>query len=252
MSKLKVYIAGNKYNIIIIDFLSKKYQLERVKTMSEADVVIIADYGPLTPKYYNQTAIEENKLQYTEEDDKILYSKLNFADKANKFIIGIGKGADMLCARQGGKIIQYCLHQYNMERRIYYKGEKSEFVWGLFHKTMMYPYNLINKSYEVLVHSTNSCFLSHHVQFIYRDSNEDNVTYRGVRLSKMNNFKQPNVVYFKSINGLAISGNTAQICPAYNEKHKYCQSVLLQCFEEKYNEYLLKKDTLKNIYKLTN
>lgn len=110
--------------------------------------------------------------------------------KANKIpMIGVCRGAQMLCAAAGGWLIQH-MGGHNMGQHSMLTSEGQVITTTSAHHQLMYPYDV---NHEVLAHSTRK--LSHS----YLDGTDDEVD--------MLNKPEIEVCWFPDIRGLAIQGH---------------------------------------------
>lgn len=157
----------------------------RVHRLDEADVVLFTEGTPVLPSYYGKLPISKNIIYDSHRDlkDKKVFEE---AVRLNKKIIGIGRGAELICIMAGGEVIQEQenpLHEHYVKTR-----DNIEFLVNSFHTTNQYPFNLKPDEYRVLASVKG-------LSSYYRT--QDNV-----ELPLPDN-QCPEIVFYKKVNGLA-------------------------------------------------
>lgn len=147
------------------------------------------------PSLYN-----EGFNKYSQASDK-MSSRDTFEWKAMSYciannipMIGVCRGAQMLCAKAGGRLIQHVNgHVGHGSHKITVAGEGHglEFMVTSCHHQMMFPYDI---PHELLAWSTDQ------LSDVYLDGKDKPI-------KEMDNELEPEVVYFPGIKGLAVQGH---------------------------------------------
>jgi gamma-glutamyl-gamma-aminobutyrate hydrolase PuuD len=120
-------------------------------------------------------------------------------------IIGICRGAQLMCALSGGKLVQHVTNHSNGNHKIITKDNKELSTSSLHHQ-MMYPFNV---PHELIAKSK----LNLSNKYLGEEEKEINVEY------------EPEIVYFPTTKSLAIQGH-----PEYMDERtqfvRYCQQLV--------------------------
>lgn len=115
----------------------------------KSDIVILPGGADISPKLYNSKNVACSYIN--DKLDKIQWALLKEAHKNNKFIIGICRGAQMITAYNGGKLIQDVSNHRRGHKIIFNDGQICEVTSC--HHQMCYPFNLPKEDYVILAKS---------------------------------------------------------------------------------------------------
>lgn len=124
-------------------------------------------------------------------------------------MIGVCRGAQLMCAFAGGTLIQHVDGHVGGGDHEVTTSEGEKFHVTSCHHQMMYPYNV---EHDLLAWSTHN--LSDSYEGAFRS-----------KMTIMDGKKEPEVVYFPDINGLAIQGHPEWAGPD-SDFVEYCQSLV--------------------------
>lgn len=194
-------------------------------TYKDADIVIFPGGSDVDPIFYNHNKNDRTSSNYT--NDKYQWDAMLDCIKDNKFIIGICKGAQLATAMVGGFLIQDVSNHHSSHDVIDENGNTYRATSS--HHQMCYPYELEQDKYKLLAYSKQ---LS--TRYIIQN-NEQLDTVPSFALDSDELFKEPEVIYYPTINCLAIQPH-----PEWMDKTepfvKYLNSLILKYFKEKNNE----------------
>lgn len=140
----KVYVAyfGSSSSAAWMPFETKV-----VKNIEDADLVLYMGGGDISPSFYNETYNGRTWMYDRDVEEAKVFTK---ARELNIPQIGICRGAQLLCALSGGKLVQHLEHPSG-HRLICNDGD--EIVVNSIHHQLMFPYTMDPKDYEVLAYA---------------------------------------------------------------------------------------------------
>lgn len=155
----------------------------------DIDALVIWGGGDISPSLYgHQLSPETHAELQPSQRDIIEWEAVKEAVKRNLPIIGVCRGAQLLCAFAGGTLIQH-VSGHHTEHMVKTHDNK-EFMVTSIHHQMMYPFEI---KHELLAWSTFAR------STVYRANGGKNISMLGKN--------EPEIVYFPQINGLAIQGH---------------------------------------------
>jgi len=199
------YKQSDIFNIFDNTFLAKPSNLTK-------DCVLFLWGGEdISTHLYNEKA---NKYCYEQPPTKRDLEELELIKEAinlNIPIIGICRGAQLLCVQQKGKLLQHIFdHDYIYHHNIFLENEKVNIPTNSIHHQMMIP----NKN--------NSIILGYAKETLGIDQNNKIIHVDSV----------PEIVFWPEINALGIQGH-----PEYTSRPKqffeYCKNLLLNMIKGK-------------------
>lgn len=139
MSKRKIYVIGGLCGY------SSWMEGEPTHSMEDADLVVLTGGQDINPALYG--CKPHPTTFFTPQRDEFELEEYREAFRLGKPIIGICRGAQLLCAMAGGKLIQNMSHP-PMHKIETYDGEK--FSVTSCHHQMQWPWELPSSHYKVL------------------------------------------------------------------------------------------------------
>jgi len=183
MKKIKVYGTGRW----IENSVNSPFE--------EADVIIMPGGGDWNPALYGHRPVATKYWNEIQDDTQM--NLINRAIKAKKLIVGICRGGQGLTIKAGGYLIQDVHHPSEHPVKTI---DGMEYSMNSCHHQMFYPYELPKEHYEVLAW-TEQLSPYHKV-----DTNTE-FQFPEFSLDENGKFKEPEVVWYPEINGLAIQGH---------------------------------------------
>ncbi len=189
--------------------------LEHSTSLQWVGAVILWGGEDISPSLYNEDAIPHSGPITPSDRDLFEWHILREAVATNKPIIGVCRGAQMVCAFAGGKLVQD-VSGHDSQHTIKCYDEKQFSVTSSHHQ-MMYPYDV---PHELLAWST-----THKSKY-----------YKGLSDKESNKFldkivKEPEVVYFPHINAMAI-----QCHPEWHpKKDEFNEWIINQIIEKQFS-----------------
>lgn len=193
---LKNVFSDYEINVILKNqVIIKDLTLENLKKSIKPDLVVFTGGEDVDPSIYGE---KKGKFTYSNptRDHLEIETFNNISFNVPK--LGICRGAQLLTVLNQGKLIQHVENHNNSNHRITMTQDsdyEDGYVYNISlpsdHHQMMYPYNLKDDQYELLAHS--EFFLSE----TYLNGNNEEI-------KLPNNFLEPEIVYYKNNNSLAI------------------------------------------------
>ena len=173
---------------------------EETYTPSEADIIVHLGGEDINPRLYNEADVGKytkvNEWRDTQDTEKFIYSQ----DK-KILSIGICRGAQFLCAKAGGRIIQDVTGHQGMHHIQTWNGKML--YMSSSHHQMLNPYVLPKEDYKVIAIS------SPKKSSRYLNGKDVSIIFPiGITFDE---FLEPEIVYFPKINALAIQGHPEEL-----------------------------------------
>ena len=162
------------------------------------DALVVWGGEDISSSYYGQKPHRTNQNKYgvptardTRESDAI-----DEAVKRGIPIIGVCRGAQFLCAKAGGSLVQHVGGHGGSHPIICkngFDGQLLEMTTSSAHHQMMMPYNLPEEDYDLIAWS----------------STKRGANYFGEEdeIPEMKDAKEPEIIWFRKLRGLAIQGH---------------------------------------------
>lgn len=173
----------------------------------DLDALVIWGGSDISPSLYGHTLAPETHAGMDPSPrDIIEWEACKEARKRDIPIIGVCRGAQLLCAFAGGTLIQH-VGGHHGDHLITTHDNKTFMVTSIHHQ-MMYPWDV---PHEILGWTTNKR------SPVYRGNGGNYVS----MLGKV----EPEIVYFPEVNGLAIQGHP-EYAAEDSEFVQYCNSLV--------------------------
>ena len=185
-------------------------------TLDYVDALLLWGGADISPSLYKEQRYFNSGPTEPSPRDIFEWSLITEAVKNKKPIIGVCRGAQLLCAYAGGKLVQD-VSGHQISHKITTHDGKN-FLVNSYHHQMMYPYDV---EHELLAFST-----------IKQSTRYEPEGLEYTSMMRKPSFEEAEVVYFPEINGFAI-----QCHPEWHTKDTpFNQWVLEQiisfCFKE--------------------
>ncbi len=191
---LNIVIADESSSLEYVRFLEKRFDVvvhnfKELKPDVKIDLVLFTGGEDINPEIYNEkvgkfTHINTNRDNVEEEVYETFYGNVLF--------LGICRGAQILTALSGGRLIQH-VTGHGQDHTISMNGG-GRYVMTSSHHQMLYPFDLRKEDYEILAHS--EFFRSN--TYLNGDNKEIEIPL---------DFLEPEIVYYKNTNALCIQGH---------------------------------------------
>jgi len=182
--------------------------------LTNPGILILHGGEDISPMIYNQVANNyTNATNFPSKRDKIEIELVKKAMKSGILIFGICRGAQLLCALTHGSLIQHVTNHISGDHEIITNNERKFNVSSCHHQMM----NVTNTEHELLAWSSPS----------------RSTMYLGQFNKELNIEKEPEVVWFPRVNGLAIQGH-----PEWMKKNDPFNQYLLSLIRTKLNVVL--------------
>tara|TARA_R110000868_G_scaffold73832_2_gene213716 strand:+ start:114 stop:788 length:675 start_codon:yes stop_codon:yes gene_type:complete len=186
---------GNGASIAPFDMVFKEKK-DISSSISGVDAVVFWGGTDISPSFYNQAPHKYSQAgnqQVLSYRDSFEYQAMKFCLVNDIPMIGVCRGAQLLCAFAGGKLIQHCDgHVGRTGHQIDFidedGGVDSVYATSCHHQ-MMYPFDV---PHEMLAWSSTK-------QSTFYEDDKGDVDMKGK--------VEPEIVYFPDVKGLAIQGH---------------------------------------------
>lgn len=168
--------------------------LNHEKSLTGIDALILWGGADISTSLYGREPFNSYQSSYVSDRDLFEWELLRLAYKRGIPIIGVCRGAQILCAFAGGALVQDMHGHLSDHEVVTYEGEL--FKSSSSHHQLMYPYKMHPDDYKIL--ATVSKNQSH----IYQGITNEEVT--GYKDGK---FLEAEVVEFPSVKGFGIQGH---------------------------------------------
>jgi gamma-glutamyl-gamma-aminobutyrate hydrolase PuuD len=199
MKNFKIYCSDGQTGYANWLLGTKKHNTEFQATltynMREADILILTGGADISTEMYGEKDTQ-NSIKNTKRDIEELILA-GYAIKHNIPILGICRGAQMLCAIAGGKLVQNISHNHEHEIVIfnnkYYECPRNRMLVNSLHHQLQYPFNIKDKHEYVMIAATYT-----DLRMIDTGGSKD------ISLKTLKRKGEPEIVYYKKIKGLGI------------------------------------------------
>lgn len=182
-------------------------------SLTGLDAVLLWGGSDISPSLYKQERIPNSGPTQPSERDVFEWEIIKEAEKNKIPIIGVCRGAQILCAYAGGKLIQDVNnHQHNHDITTV---DGKHFLVNSHHHQMLYPYEV---DHELLA------WTSKHQATSYKPE-----SFKGSLALEKRLVKEPEVVYFPKIKGIGV-----QCHPEWHRKDHPFNEWLLQTINNKF------------------
>lgn len=162
-------------------------------------------HSPIAPRCYASTALSSR--------DRLEYSAILAAMQRGLPIIGVCRGAQLLCAAAGGKLIQH-VNGHGSSHAIE-TDDGREFITSSVHHQMLFPWDV---EHELIA------WTKDRRSNVYETGEgEEDISERASRMV------EPEIVFFPKINGLAIQGHP-EFMRDSDPFVKYCMELVARFF----------------------
>ena len=142
MEEIKIYVVGNATN-----YASWINNHKLVDNIEDADIVLFTGGEDVDPSIYGK---ERHPRTYSNLE-RDLAEKAEFEKmKPNQLALGICRGSQLLCALNGGLLIQDCSGHAMFETHEITNDSGITLNITSTHHQMQYPFNLNKKDYDLL------------------------------------------------------------------------------------------------------
>lgn len=181
--KTTVFVVGGR-----TDYANWLPDVELVKNLEEADVVLFTGGEDVHPRLYNEIVGEHTHCNI----ERDLYEKEIFlqAKALNKKFLGICRGSQFLCVMAGGKLVQHQANPKPIHEVLIGDYGYNKINITSTHHQAQYPYNLYTFAYTIIGYTND-------ISPFHLDGN-------GKELSPR---KECEIVYYRNIKALAIQGH---------------------------------------------
>ncbi len=190
MSKRKIYVVGGGKSV------ANWMEGDVVDSMDEATMVVLPGGADTNPALYGKK--RHPKTFYYEKVDALEYPQMRRAIEKGLPIVGICRGAQLLCVQAGGILIQHQEGQGPVHP-IRTLDSKKILVSSLHHQAQ-YPYPISPTDYLVLGWAEGLC-----------DSHEGEDSAEEMVHGVIDGSPEIEICYYRKIKGLAIQGHPEMI-----------------------------------------
>lgn len=161
------------------------------KSVDGVDAVVFWGGTDICPQLYNEERSWKSQAQANPSSrDLFEWDVMRYCKLRDIPVIGICRGAQLLCAFNGGTLVQHCDNHGNGNHMVM-THDGMEYSTTSCHHQMMYPYDIEHKLLAWASPKRSS---------VYLDG-------RDKQILAMEKQREPEVVYFPQNRGLAIQGH---------------------------------------------
>ena len=214
---IKVYNIGG-------DLCGSVFNIELVDHPSKADMIVYHGGVDISSSIYEEKPGKHNQRSVLERDLR----EINiFAQYPNAFKLGICRGAQLLTALSGGRLIQH-VNNHHQDHDIHcVVGEEWETMRvSSCHHQMMYPFEMDNRDYSILAFSDNR-------STTYLDGNNEELINESHN-NELGFFEEPEVVWYPKTRSLCVQGHPEWMTPQDPFIH-YLNDIIKKLYNEKEN-----------------
>jgi len=219
MKKRTIYVVGSQKHY------ANWMQGEVVEKMHNADVVLFTGGADVNPKLYNRTRHPET--YFDERRDAEEEREFNFAMFLGKPMVGVCRGAQFLCVKASGQLIQHQEDPIPWHEITTWDGRK--FTMNSLHHQAQFPYALRPKEYRIIAWTKNISKY-HHGHNETTELMYDLMPAYG---------REVEIAYYPKVHSLCIQGHPemmyskAWLNSAVSLSVGYCQELLNQLINNK-------------------
>lgn len=224
--KLKVYAVGHTQDL---DWMIP-YGFEKTMFYKDADIVVFPGGGDWEPSLYGEV---EGKYTYAHEStDKIQLKYALDCIRDRKFMIGICRGAQMLCILNGGKLIQH-VTKHAGDRHAIKTIDGNILETNSLHHQMLDLWSIPSAdAYTVLGYGAP-------ISTTYLDGQNKEKLFPSGALYREQLEYEPEIVYFNEIGGFGVQGH-----PEMYSMPQVTNDFIITNIKKYYNEFSKKKKTI--------
>ncbi len=180
----KVYVAANYGSNSSASWMP--FETKIVDKIEDADIVLYMGGGDISPTFYNETCQGKTWMLNRDIQESNTFVK---ARELNIPQIGICRGAQLLCALSGGKLVQHLEHPGGHELKCF---DGDRIYVNSIHHQLMYPYTMAEKDYKVLAYAEG-------LSDVHYDGNNKNIK---MPLDEQGVIIEPEICVFNNTNSL--------------------------------------------------
>lgn len=210
--QIKVYVVGSaKY------YASWITEYVLTDNLEEADVVIFTGGEDVNPKLYGEEVGENTDFNSDRDNYEIeVYKK---AKLLNKKLVGICRGAQLLCVMSGGSLVQHMQHPFSHPMRLF---DSRVIYTNSTHHQMQRPYKLPINEYNIVAYAED-------LSKMYLNGYNSAISMKKNAVGK---YMEPEIVHYLKTNALAIQGHPEQLSQS-SDFVQTCNRLLELLLEDK-------------------
>lgn len=183
-----------------------------ISHLKDDGILVLWGGEDISPSLYNQTPIPETHAgPIPSKRDRFELECALWAIKHNMPIIGVCRGAQLLCALNGGTLVQHVTNHNHGKHEIVTNDGQKLFTNSIHHQMM----NPANTEHTILAHTPyplSNVYLGEHGNPIFMPV-------------------EPEIIWFPKTKGLAIQGHPEYLYPNH-EFVEYCTSLILNIIKK--------------------
>ncbi len=207
MKKNKIFVVGNS-----IDYVNWIENCELTNNVEKANIVFFTGGEDVSPDLYNCKKHVTTYCNAIRDLREVGYYNYVQTLKNKPLCIGVCRGSQLICALNGGKLIQNCNNHaiWNTHNITFNDGEQYEITST--HHQMAYPFNLPEENYELIAWSTE----------------KRSEIYEGDKIDKKLIIKEPEIIYYPKTKMLGIQGHPEMMnkCELHNKLNSLIQKYI--------------------------
>lgn len=181
--------------------------------VTKDDTLLLEGGTDIGPSFYGESI---GKFTQTPDvlRDKVEWKQLLKFKEKGATILGICRGAQLVTAFLGGKIIQHVTGHSRSHGHPIVTKEKINLWTSSLHHQMMHPYNLHTQEYKIIATTP------HNISKYFLNGMNQEVDNRFIKV-----FGEPEIVWYPKIKALAIQGHP-EFMPYESKFVQYCRNLV--------------------------
>ena len=223
---MKIYLAGYPSYQSYLKWIQRieGLNISIVKNPVIADLMVLAGGEDISPDFYGEEQLSSTYVSKNRDISEA--ADIAIALEKQIPMLGICRGAQLLCAVAGGKVVQDMRHpsKHTMYAAIPGSSNYTVLNTNSLHHQMAYPYNLSKDHYRVLAKA--HIFKSDDIIKIGQSSI--------IKFEEIIKSGEPEIVWYKKIKALGIQGHP-EMLENDNPFVQYCKNLFTHYFIEKHD-----------------
>ena len=221
---IKVFVAsGRSYYAYASWILSMNRANSIEDDIKKCNLVLLPGGADISSELYGEQTLDGTWSSESRDIHEVAVAE--YAIKHGIPLYGTCRGAQLICVLAGGKLVQDMNHDSGhtltvVNHKKYESITCNTIYTNSIHHQLQYPYNIKQNEYEII------CFANN-----IKDINSIRTGINSIidkNIIKVEG--EPEVVYYKKINGLGIQGHPELLNPNRSTKEKEALAFFKECF----------------------
>lgn len=183
--------------------------------LDSCDAIVIWGGGDISPSLYGSERIHNSGPKEPSPRDLLEWHLIREAYERKIPMIGVCRGAQLMCAFAGGKLIQH-VNGHNGSPHPIQTYDGKTFLMNSYHHQMMYPYDVKHELLAWCEQPLSNVYLP------------DNTVESAKLFTKQ--VKEPEVVYYPQINAMTVQGHPEWLTVGNPFHDWFMDQIMEKCF----------------------